>query len=426
MKLLQIHIEKIRSEYQEISDLEDLLALLNQINVYVYGDSAIKIQLKSLTYYSNPKLATDAYKTFEIPKKNGGVRIIHSPAGGLKSIQGSLAVLFQALFEPHPKATGFVIDKSVVDNAQHHVGKHYVFNIDLKDFFPSVDKPRFWKRLQYPPFNLNKENGRLKLANRIAAICFTNLEVERIVNGEWVSLNKDVLPQGAPSSPVITNIIAYRLDQKLKQLAEHFGCEYSRYADDITFSSDHNVYQKDGEFRKILEEIVRGQNFHLKHTKTRLNRSNDSQEVTGLIVNEKVNVKRRYIKELRHWIYFWERYGKDKAEELILRAYKKDKGHVKKGEPNIENIIYGKLLYLKMVKGSNNGTYKKLQHRFDVIIGKTVDFDPTTLLENWEKDGIESAMKYYYSHNELEKNDKQVIKLNLNSEDLPLVDLTGK
>jgi len=387
----------IREKFTEINSIEGLLSLIKLVNKMLYDETAKPVKLKSLTYYSNPKLRGEVYEEFKVPKKSGGYRLIHSPATGLKSIQRAIAHILQALFDPHPNATGFVPGKSVVDNAKAHTRMNFVFNTDLKDFFPSVDKPRFWKRLHYPPFNLNKETDRLELANRISAICFTELEVERKIDGQWEKQTKDVLPQGAPTSPVITNIICYRLDEKLTDLAERYGCTYTRYADDITFSSDHNIYVKGGDFRTELRNLIEQENFNIKEKKTRLHTKTERQEVTGLTVNEKVNVNRRYIKQLRHWIYFWETYGQEKAAELIMNNYKADKGHVKKGEPDIENMISGKLLYLKMVKGDQSRAYKKLQHRFDVLTGKSNDFDPNKLIEIWRGNGIEEAMDYFYA-----------------------------
>jgi retron-type reverse transcriptase len=176
----------------------------------------------------------------------------------------------QCVFEPHPAATGFVRNKSIVDNARAHVGKQYVFNTDLKDFFPSIDQARFWGRLQHPPFNLSKEEGKLELANRIAALCCTELEVERKHNGQWIKEKRPVLPQGAPTSPTISNVIAKSLDYKLTGLAKRFSCKYTRYADDLTFSSQHHVYKKARAFRTELNRIIESENFHIKESKTRL------------------------------------------------------------------------------------------------------------------------------------------------------------
>ncbi len=396
MQLLQPHIKEITNRFDHVQSNQEFVELLDFINTKVWGSKSHPIRLKSFTYYSNPRIAKHRYASFEVPKKNGGSRTIHAPNSGLKALQKPISLLLQCLFEEHRAATGFVFGKSIVDNAKVHTNKNYVFNMDMKDFFPSIDKPRFWKRLQYPPFNLNEKHGRLELANRISAICFETMTVERIIEGEWHQVQRDVLPQGAATSPVITNIIAQRLDKKLSSLADAYGAIYTRYADDITFSSMHNLYQKNSLFRKKIEGIVEEENFYVNPTKTRVQKRGYRQEVTGLIVNTKVNVTRRYLKQLRHWIYLWETYGEDKATELIRNSYMSDKGHVK-NLPSIQRVIAGKLEYLKMIKGSNNSTYKKLKYRYDVLMGDAVNFDPKIILELWEESGIERAMEYYTS-----------------------------
>ncbi|TVQ06548.1 MAG: RNA-directed DNA polymerase, partial [Balneolaceae bacterium] len=232
MSITDKNIIELRDAFQKLKTKEDLIQLLNRSNFFLYGEKSEDFKLKSLTYYSNPRLSGDCYIEFKINKKSGGQRVIHAPNKGLKAIQGALNLVLQSVYEPHIAATGFVRNKSIVDNARKHVGKHYVFNTDLKDFFPSIDQARFWGRLQYPPFNLNEDYGKLEIANRISALCFTNLEVDRKINGKWIKEIKPVLPQGAPTSPTISNIIAESLDRKLTGLADRFGCVYTRYADD--------------------------------------------------------------------------------------------------------------------------------------------------------------------------------------------------
>ena len=212
--------------------------------------------------------------------------------------------------------------------------------------------------------------GRKQIANMIAAICCTEMTVERQdEKGEWVQVKQNVLPQGAPTSPVITNIVCKKLDHRLTGVANRFGLRYSRYADDITFSSMHNVYQKDGEFLKELHRIITDQGFHINDKKTRLQKTGHRQEVTGLVVNEKVNVQKRYIKQLRMWLYYWERYGYEKAERIFLGQYIDDRGHLLDGrKPNMINVLAGKLDYLRMVKGSESTIYKQLRQRFDGLI----------------------------------------------------------
>ncbi|MGB5025988.1 MAG: reverse transcriptase family protein [Saprospiraceae bacterium] len=377
----QEHIDKIRTAFKEMQGKEDFLALLNIAKPLVYGEHAVPFEIKQLTWHSNPKLDTTRYKTFEVRKKSGDKRTIHAPQRGLKALQKTISFILQCVYTPHKSATGFIWDKSIVDNATIHAGFRYVYNTDLKDFFPSIDQARVWKCLQLKPFNLKEE--RLVIANMIAAICCTEMEVERKNDiGEWEKVKRNVLPQGAPTSPVITNIICQRLDFLLSAVAKRFGLNYSRYADDITFSSMHTVYQADSEFTKELHRIIAEQRFDIKESKTRLQKDGYRKEVTGLLVNEKVNVQKRYIKQLRQWLYYWEQYGFEKASVYFIQKYIAEKGHVKKGRPNMENVIAGKLDYLKMVKGGENELYLKLRVRLlklinekNISIEKTNDSD---------------------------------------------------
>ena len=179
-----------------------------------------------------------------------------------------------------------------------------------------------------------------------------------------------VLPQGAPTSPIITNMICDKLDRRLAGLAKRFGLHYTRYADDITFSSMHNVYQKNSPFRKELERIITDQGFTMNDTKTRLQKKGSRQEVTGIIVSDKLNVTRKYVQDIRNILYMWDRYGYNVAYSKFFPKYKAEKGHVKKGDPDLINVIEGKLLYLKMVKGGEDTVYQRLYERFCKLADK--------------------------------------------------------
>ena len=335
MEIDKKHIRTIRTQFGKMKTKEELLALLNYAKVVLYGEKAIPFALNQLKYHYNPKANRKRYFQFTVKKKSGAERVISAPNNGLKEIQKCLNLVFQLIHEPNPAANGFVPGKSIVDNAIIHSGSFYVYNIDLKDFFPSIDQARVWGRLKKPPFNLNENQKRLDLANIIASLCCHEMEVERMDNtGAFVKVLKSVLPQGAPTSPTLSNIICERLDIRLSGVAKRFGLKYSRYADDITFSSMHNVYQKDSEFLIEIARIITDQNFYIKESKTRLQKQGFRQEVTGLIVNDKPNVNKRYISELRMWIYYWEQYGYEKASSFFKPKYIADKGHVKKGTPS--------------------------------------------------------------------------------------------
>lgn len=501
MKIEVKQIERIRCMFVNMQTREDLLCVLNEANRLLYGKNAENLPLRILTKYANPRFAGNCYHTFNIKKKAGGDRQINAPVNNLAYLQKLLSIALQCVFIPEKAAYGFTWNKSIVDNAKLHQDQRYVYNIDLKDFFSSIDQARVWKCLQLKPFNLNRESTRpikilspqqlldevlkadklpdmsnagrkrylhtpdgtyylahsiastrdliaehesqffvnhedatlnineLKtnksskngvnfwyinrdpeydktmLASMIAAICCAELDVERKdEDGQWIIEKRRVLPQGAPTSPVLTNIVCQRLDLLLTGVAKRFGLNYSRYADDITFSSKHNVYQENSEFIQELNRIISEQGFHIKESKTRLQKDGYRKEVTGLLVNENVNVSKRYIKQLRMWLYLWERYGYKKASIYFSKHYLTDKGHVKKGEPDLANVVGGKLEYLKMVKGSHNNVYVELSRRLDSLISpkKKITESKSLILESvlevFATKGLAEAMQLYKEH----------------------------
>ncbi len=458
MKQTKEQIDSVKSKFSEMQTSEDLLDLLNYSKSLIYGEKVIPFKLKDITFYCNPQRTIDhkwkffhQYQEFTIAKKSGGTRTIYAPKKGLKAVQRSIAFVFQCIFEPHKSTMGFTKERSIVDNARLHINSHYVLNIDLKDFFPSVDQARVWKCLQLAPFNLNEttskpfetieveefkkkypeqskkilgnkkfvicdeENNyfkasnripkaaRLELANMLAAICCTEMEVEVLqANGSLEKVRKNVLPQGAPTSPILSNIVCQKLDNRLSGLAKRFGLLYSRYADDITFSSLHNVYQVDSEFQKEMYRIIQDQGFRVNEKKTRLQKDGYKKEVTGLLVHDQVNVQKRYTKELRMWLNLWERYGYEKANKIFLNEAEPkvmSKQKIKKAE--LRNTLDGKLNYLSMVKGPQNATYLKLINRFRLLKSQTqttssdrsLHIDQT--LELLFNKGINEAMAFY-------------------------------
>ena len=387
--------EIIRDRASELKDKWDLLFLINDLlkedQKEQDGKTSYLFSIRQLCYYCNPNHTAFTYRRFDIRKKTGGFRHITAPTRGLIHLQHYINMIFKAMYTPSDYAMGFTEGRSVVDNANKHVGQNYVFNTDLEDFFPSIPQSRVWKRLQLPPFNFNQE-----IAGMLAGLCCIK---EGHRNGSGIY----VLPQGAPTSPILTNAICDRLDHKLCGLARRFGLNYSRYADDITFSSMHNVYQEGSDFRKELERIIKNQNFKMNYSKTRLQNKDKRQEVTGLVVNSKVNVCKKYIYEIRNLLHIWERYGYDDAYECFLSYYKKEKGHVKQGLPNMTNVLMGKLMYLKMVKREDNQQYQNLYSRFRNII--------TNSAQQEEVNNNDEA-----ENNEIEENENtMIILININS-----------
>lgn len=401
MKLEQAHIDQIRTQFAELQSKEDLVKLLSNSKNMLYGEECKPVHLKSLTYYANPTLCKKRYQTFTIKKKSGADRTINAPVKGLKSILRSLNFLLQCVYEPHEAATGFVLEKSIVDNAKKHVGHHYVLNIDLKDFFHTFDRNSVKMCFMYEPFNLNGDKE--PLAFLLASLCTHPFEID----GE----EKTVLPQGSPTSPTLTNILCKKLDRRLTGLANRFGATYTRYADDITFSSPHNIYKRVEtphlndrgayeDFISELERLIQKEKLIINSTKTRLQKADYRQEATGLIVNNKVNVRRRYVKQIRMWLSYWEKFGYEKAEQIFKRDYIADKGHVKNINAHLVNVLDGKLEFLKMVKGIEDGTYKGLKERFEKLtkmkeITEIKKIDMESVLNVLETKGLESALNLF-------------------------------
>ena len=346
----------------------DLLNLLNSIHraethIPKGEDKSYPFTIEHLLYYCNPNHISNRYRKFKIKKKSGGFRQITAPRNqSFKMLLQAVNELFKALYTPSQHAMGFAEHRSVATNAAIHKGQIYVFNIDLKDFFPSIDQARVWKRLQLAPFNFP-----VTIASTLAGLCAMR-ESHKDENGK--KRYRYVLPQGAPTSPIITNMICDTLDRRLAGLAKRFGLRYSRYADDITFSSMHHVYAQDGAFRKELYRIIQQQGFTVNDSKTRLQKRGSRQEVTGIIVSNKINVTKEYVREIRSLLYIWEKYGYSVAVSKFLPRYKAEKGHVKKGNSELRNVLDGKLMYLKMVKGEEDSVFQRLYYKFQKLISQ--------------------------------------------------------
>lgn len=346
----------IRKSLATIKTVKEFAVLLDEIKSAEFGFNKPTISEKQLYLFANSKKVANRYRTFQIKKKKGGYRIINAPCNQLKMILNIINLVLSSIYKPESPVMGFTKGRSIVDNAKIHVGHRYVFNIDLKDFFPSISQGRIWAVLQLPPFNFTKE-----IASVLAGLC-CHLDEDR---------TKNVLPQGAPTSPLLTNTVCSKLDKRLMGLARRFGLHYTRYADDMTFSSMHNVYQEDGLFRSKLKEIIEEQGFVINEKKNRLFHDGMRQEVTGLTVNSEVNVSRKFISDIRYYLHIWESLGYAKAYSIFYTKYKYEKGYLKKGEPVMENVIAGKLNYIRMVKGNKNKKYQNLQARYEQLVGNT-------------------------------------------------------
>ncbi|QKP72473.1 retron Ec67 family RNA-directed DNA polymerase/endonuclease [Bacillus amyloliquefaciens] len=252
----------------------------------------LKIPRKQLSYVLYVKSINNLYTSFEIHKKNGGVRNIKAPLEELKDIQRKLA---EALYKHKKKKQGrknklshaFEKNKSIITNAEIHRNKRLVLNIDLENFFES--------------FHFGRVRGFFtKNKNFLLPI-----EVATII--AQLSCYEGKLPQGAPTSPIISNLICGILDYRLLKITKKYKLNYTRYADDLTFSTnDKNFLNVQTKFyEEISNELIQA-GFKINEKKTRLQYKDSRQTVTGLVVNSKINVNRTFYKETRamaHQLY---------------------------------------------------------------------------------------------------------------------------
>ncbi len=309
--------------------------------------------------YSAPDEAR--YRPFEIPKRTGGTRQIHAPVGQVRKMQEAFAPKLAAAYRAHPAAHGFIRERSILTNADLHTGQRLVLNVDLKDFFPSINFGRVRGLFMAPPFSLGPA-----AATVLAQLC------------TW----QNGLPQGAPTSPHLSNLISMRLDRKLARLARQNGARYSRYADDITFSTNQTRFSPSiAEYVQAAEEglqvragealnrAIQANGFSVNEAKVRLQTRNMRQAVTGLTVNDRANVGRKRIRRVRAMLHAWKKYGLGAAAREHFLRYRGLARQPENAEKAYRNVVYGQLAFLKMVRGAEDAVFLNL-------CAKVLELDP--------------------------------------------------
>jgi len=298
------------------------------------------------------------YTIFEIPKKTGGTRRISAPPSSIALLQGKFKTILDLVYQPKNCVFGFVSGRSIVDGASRHKKRaRWILNFDLKDFYPSINFGRV--------FGLFKSLG----AGHKAAAIWAHL----------VTVDK-VLPQGACTSPTISNMIARQLDNNMIQLARKYRVTYTRYADDMSLSTTKAYFpaelatmtgtgldSNNVQLNKPLLEAVASSGFAVNDKKTRLCSKFVRQEVTGLTVNEFVNVRRRFIRQIRSMIHAASTKGLPTAgADHITKWAPSGRVAPEMREPGFNTgnyflqVIYGKLAFLRMVRGPSDDCYVKL------------------------------------------------------------------
>lgn len=305
--------------------------------------SDLRILLKAQSSSINKLMNEPDYNSFSIPKKRGGHRLIQSPASNLMRLQARLNFYLQNYYHLiRPEGIhGFVINPNkkekicnIVDNAKIHINRKQVLNLDLKDFFPSIQAYRVKELFVSQYFKFNED-----IANALALLV----------------TYEGKLPVGAPTSPVISNFICLELDAHLIAFCKENQINFSRYADDLTFSSNEDISK---ETISSIFEIIKKNNFEVNHKKTRLKSNQRKQTVTGLVVNKKVNVDRKTLKMVRAMLYDASKNG---IEIAASKHFTSNKNNTFSDSTYFLNRLDGYINFIAQVKGFDDALVIKLK-----------------------------------------------------------------
>jgi retron-type reverse transcriptase len=231
-----------------------------------------------------------------LKKRSGGKRLIESPKPTLKRIQRRILEGILGRVALHPAAHGFTPGRSIRTNAEPHAGQRVVLKFDLENFYPGVGYSRvvaIFRSLGY------SREAAIWLARLTTSALPASAVGWKLWSPELESYLTRHLPQGAPTSPALANLSAFSLDLRLAGLARSFGAQYTRYADDLTFSGDERFLRSLAVFIPLVEKIVRAERFRINKAKRRVLRNHQRQQIAGVVVNAHPNVGRREYDRLK-------------------------------------------------------------------------------------------------------------------------------
>lgn len=276
-------------------------------------------RLRFLTF-SRKVAKLSHYKRFQLPKKKGGKRTISAPMPHLKNAQYWVLENILNKVQPTEHAHGFVAQRSIVTNARPHVGQDVVVNLDLKDFFPTIT----YRRVKGLFVALGYAEA---IATLLALLC-TEPDTDLVqLDGQlyYVAIGERTLPQGAPTSPALTNLLAYRMDRRLRGVADKFGFAYTRYADDLTFSASGEAAGRVGQLLWGVRQVVESESFTVHPDKLAVMQKGRQQSVTGIVVNNQPGIDRATLRKFRALLHQigqsgWEgkRWGRGEIHNAVM------------------------------------------------------------------------------------------------------------
>ena len=304
-------------------------------------------QLRWLAFHTEVASRTH-YVYFTVPKKSGGTRTLSAPHRRLATAQTWILQNILAKLPTEECAHGFLAGRSILTNARAHARHDVVVNMDLEAFFPSITFPRIrsvFHRLGYSP----------AVATIFALLCTECPRREVVYDGQtwFVATGPRGLPQGACTSPALSNQVARRLDKRLGGLARKLDLTYTRYADDLTFSGGATLSERVGYLMARVRHLAEDEGFAVNEKKSRVLRRNTAQLVTGLVVNDRPGVRRREVRRIRAILH------RARAEGLEAQN--------REGRPNFTSWLQGKIAYISMARPE---TGQRLAQELNSLLGK--------------------------------------------------------
>ncbi len=287
-------------------------------------------QLRWLAFHTEVATRTH-YVKFLVPKKSGGMRTLAAPHKKLKAAQHWILANIAGKLPVTEAAHGFVAGRGIVSNATPHVGKTVVVNLDLSDFFPTVVFPRVRAVFERYGYSGSVATVLALLCTECprSAVTYAGVKYE-------AATGPRALPQGAPTSPALSNQVARKLDQRLLGVAAKLGLTYTRYADDLTFSGGPGLNEKTGWLLAKVRHIAQAEGFTVNEKKTRVMRRGTAQTVTGVVVNDKASICREELRRLRAILH--------RAKSEGLDAQNREE------RPNFREWLAGKIAFVSMVR----------------------------------------------------------------------------
>ena len=332
----------------QLPSLESPKDLANSLAISL-GDVHWFADLKGLAY-KNPEPKLRHYHYRVLPKQFGNLRVIESPKPRLKELQRRILTEILDRIPPHDAAHGFTKGRSVRTFVAGHIGKRVVLRMDLQDFFTSITRPRIqaiFRTLGYPE----------EVSDLMGGICANQTPADT-----WKTISRDIspdavwkarwlyktphLPQGAPTSPALANLCAYRADCRLQALAEATGAIYSRYADDLAFSGEKDFERKVDRFALHAAAVLMEEGFNVHHRKTRVMREGVRQHLAGLVINERANVIRTDFDRLKAALMNCVRFGPESQN--------------RDSHPRFRDHLEGRVAYVESIHASRGRKLRQL------------------------------------------------------------------